>query len=212
MKITYLGHSCFKFEKDGFAMIIDPYKTGSVPGLLPLKEHANQVVTSHKHDDHFGLSEVKFAVTRADTPFMVSFIETFHDDKEGALRGFNNVIIVNVLGEDLKIVHMGDIGCDLSEEDLEKIRGCDILMIPVGGFYTIDAARAYEYVKQISPAVTIPMHYRGDGFGYGEIGTVDEFVKLFEEGEVTRTDSELELDGRPEGKKVIVMRGKKINV
>ena len=125
MKITYLGHSCFKFEKDGFAMIIDPYKAGSVPGYAPLKENANQVLSSHKHADHFGLSEVKLAVTRADTPFMISFIETFHDDKNGALRGCNNVIIVDVDG--LRLVHMGDIGCELSDEDIEKIKDCDVL-------------------------------------------------------------------------------------
>ena len=208
MKITYLGHSCFKFEKDGFAMIIDPYKAGSVPGYAPLKENANQVLSSHKHADHFGLSEVKLAVTRADTPFMVSFIETFHDDKNGALRGCNNVIIVDVDG--LRLVHMGDIGCELSDEDIEKIKDCDALLIPVGGFYTIDAVQAKAYVDKLNPKITIPMHYRGEGFGYDEIGTVDEFTKLFEQ--VQEEGSELELEGRPEGHKVIVMRGKKANV
>ena len=208
MKITYLGHSCFKFEKDGFAMIIDPYKAGSVPGYAPLKEHANQVLSTHKHGDHFGWSEVKLAVTRADTPFMVSFIETFHDDKKGELRGFNNVIIVDVDG--LKLVHMGDIGCMLDDEDLKKIKGCDVLMIPVGGHYTIDAKQAKEYVDKIAPKITIPMHYRGAGFGYDEIGTVDKFTKLFEETE--QGQFELVLEKKPRGHKVIVMRGKKADV
>lgn len=208
MKITYLGHSCFKFEKDNFAMIIDPYKAGSVPGYAPLREHANQVLSTHKHGDHFGWSEVKLAVTRADTPFMVSFIETFHDDKNGELRGFNNVIIVDVDG--LKLVHMGDIGCMLDDEDLKKIKGCDVLMIPVGGFYTIDAKQAKEYVDKIAPKITIPMHYRGAGFGYDEIGTVDKFTKLFEETE--QGQSELVLEKKPRGHKVIVMRGKKADV
>ena len=208
MKITYLGHSCFKFETDGFAMIIDPYKAGSVPGYAPLKEHANQVLSTHKHGDHFGWSEVKLAVTRADTPFMVSFIETFHDDKNGTLRGFNNVIIVDVDG--LKLVHMGDIGCMLEDEDLKKIKGCDVLMIPVGGFYTIDAKQAKEYVDKIAPKITIPMHYRGAGFGYDEIGTVDKFTKLFEETE--QGQSELVLEKKPRGHKVIVMRGVKADV
>ena len=208
MKITYLGHSCFKFEKNGFSLIVDPYKAGSVPGYAPLKENANQVLSSHKHGDHFGLSEVKLAVTRADTPFMISFIETFHDDKNGALRGFNNVIIVDVDG--LRLVHMGDIGCMLEDEDLKKIKDCDVLMIPVGGYYTIDAKQAKEYVDKIAPKITIPMHYRGEGFGYDEIGTVDKFTKLFDE--VEQGQSELELEGRPEGHKVIVMRGVKADV
>ncbi|MBP5180512.1 MAG: MBL fold metallo-hydrolase [Clostridiales bacterium] len=208
MKITYLGHSCFKFEKDGFAMIVDPYEAGSVPGYAPLKETANQVVSSHKHGDHFGLKDVKLSVTRADTPFTVSFIETYHDDKKGALRGSNNVIIIDVEG--LRLVHMGDIGCDLTDEELDLIKGCDVLMIPVGGFYTIDAKRAKEYVDDIEPAITIPMHYRLNGSGYGEIGTLDEFTKLldgYDEG-----GSELVLDNKPTGHKVIVMRGKKADV
>lgn len=208
MKITYLGHSCFKFEKDGFAMIIDPYKAGSVPGYAPLKEHANQVLSTHKHSDHFGLSEIKLAVTRADTPFMVSFIETFHDDKNGALRGFNNVIIVDVDG--LKLVHMGDIGCMLEDEDLKKIKGCDVLMIPVGGVYTIDAKQAKEYVDRIGPKITIPMHYRGEHFGYDELDTVDKFTKLVDEFE--QGGSELVLENKPEGHKVIVLRGVKADV
>ena len=210
MKITYLGHSCFKLEKDGFALIIDPYKTGSVPGYAPLKEKANQVLPTHRHGDHFGLEEVKLAVTRVDIPFDISFIETFHDEQKGAQRGCNNVIIVKADG--LTVVHMGDIGCELEDEDIDKIRDCDVLLIPVGGFYTIDAAQAKEYVDKLNPKITVPMHYRGAGFGYDEIGTVDAFTKLFDEGEVEEGSSELVLEGKPEGRKVIVMRGAKANV
>lgn len=208
MKITYLGHSCFKFEKDGFALIVDPYKAGSVPGYAPLKETANQVLSTHRHGDHFGLDEVKLAVTRVDIPFDISFIESFHDEEEGAARGCNNVIIVKADG--LTVVHMGDIGCELSDEDIDIIKGCDVLLIPVGGTYTIDAKGAKAYVDRISPAITVPMHYRGEGFGYDELSTVDEFTKLFEQ--VESIGSELVLEGKPEGHKVIVMRGKKANV
>lgn len=210
MKITYLGHSCFKFEKNGFALIIDPYKAGSVPGYAPLKENANQVLSSHRHGDHAGLEEVKLAVTRVDIPFDICFVETFHDEENGALRGINNVIIVKADG--LTAVHMGDIGCDLSDEDIEKIKGCDVLMIPVGGTYTINAEEAKEYVDRIGPKITIPMHYKGNGFGYDELRTVDEFTKLFAQEQVEEGTSELVLEGKPEGHKVIVMRGKKVNV
>lgn len=210
MKITYLGHSCFMLEKDGFSLIIDPYKAGSVPGYAPVKETVNQALSSHKHGDHFGISEVKLATTRVDIPFDISFIETFHDDKNGALRGCNNVIIVKA--DELTVVHMGDIGCELTDEELDLIKGCDVLLIPVGGFYTIDAKQAKDYVEKIGPAITIPMHYRGNGFGYDEIGTVDAFTKLFDEGEVEEGSSELVLEGKPQGRKVIVMRGNKANV
>ena len=105
---------------------------------------------------------------------------------------------------------MGDIGCELSDEDIDIIKGCDVLLIPVGGVYTVDAKGAKAYVDRISPAITVPMHYRGEGFGYDELGTVDEFTKLFEQ--VESIGSELVLEGKPEGHKVIVMRGKKANV
>ena len=210
MKITYLGHSCFKFEKNGFVLIVDPYKTGSVPGYAPLKESANQVLCSHKHGDHFGIEEVKLLTTRVDIPFDISFIETYHDEEKGAQRGCNNVIIVKADGE--TIVHMGDIGCELTDEELLSIKDCDVLLIPVGGFYTVDAKGAKAYVDRIAPKITVPMHYRGDGFGYSEIGAVDEFTKLFDEGEVQQGSSELMTEECPEGCKVLVMRGVKANV
>ncbi|MBR6483992.1 MAG: MBL fold metallo-hydrolase [Clostridiales bacterium] len=204
MEITYLGHSCFKIIKDGFALILDPYKTDSVPGLYPLKETANQVVPSHRHDDHFGLNEIKLSETRADTPFMVSFIPTFHDDREGALRGQNNVIVIDV--DDMKIVHMGDIGCMLTDEEMELIKGCDILMIPVGGFFTIDAKQAKEYVDIIKPKITIPMHYSGKTFGYDVISGVNKFTKLFDKEDICEKDSIINIDKAPRGNKVYVMK------
>ncbi|MBR6880388.1 MAG: MBL fold metallo-hydrolase [Clostridiales bacterium] len=204
MEITYFGHSCFKIEKDGFSIIIDPYKTGSVPGYEPLKEKANSVLSTHRHDDHFGLSEVRLSDTRIDTPFVVDMIETYHDDKEGALRGTDNVIIIEADG--MKIVHMGDIGCDLPDEDLEKIKGCDVLMIPVGGFFTIDAGQAFRMIGKIEPATAIPMHYRGPSFGYDVIGTLETFTDMFDEKDILRTGSVIELDSRPAGHKITVMK------
>ena len=203
MDITYLGHACFKLTKNNFSMIIDPYTAGSVPGLSPLKEKANQVIASHKHGDHFGLNEVKLSMSRADTPFGLDFIESFHDDQEGALRGPNRISVITV--DDMKIVHMGDIGCMISDEDMEIIAGADVLMIPVGGFYTIDAEGAYEYVKAIKPGIVIPMHYRSESVGYDVIGTVDEFLSKFDAENVVRSGSSIVLDTKPEGNKVMVL-------
>ncbi|MCQ2516378.1 MAG: MBL fold metallo-hydrolase [Saccharofermentans sp.] len=210
MIITYLGHACFKLTHGSFDMIIDPFTAGSVPGLKPLKETVNQVICSHKHGDHFGFKEVKLRQVRTDTPFIVTPIETYHDDKEGALRGPNNVIIIDVDG--MKIVHMGDIGCELSDEELEPLMNADILMIPVGGFYTIDGKQAASYVSRISPKITIPMHYRSEGIGYDEIGTVDEFLSSVKDVEVSYIGSELEVVGKPEEHKILVMEGKMAHV
>lgn len=210
MIITYLGHACFKLTHGSFDMIIDPYEAGSVPGLKPLKEKVNQVICSHKHSDHFGFKEVKLRQVRTDTPFMVTPIETYHDDKEGALRGPNNVIIIDVDG--MKIVHMGDIGCELSDEELEPLMDADVLMIPVGGFFTIDGKQAATYVNRINPKITIPMHYRTEGTGYDVIGTVDDFLSEAKDMEISRIGCELTIIDKPEGHKIIVMEGKMAHV
>lgn len=210
MIITYLGHSCFKLSHGNFEMLIDPYEAGSVPGYRPLKETVNQVICSHRHSDHFGFKEVKMREVRSDTPFFVTPIATFHDDKEGALRGSNNVIIIDVDG--MKIVHMGDIGHELSDEELEPLMNADVLMIPVGGYYTIDGKQAADYVDRINPKVTIPMHYRKGSMGYEEIGTVDDFLEAVKDIEISSIGSELEINEKPQANRIIVMEGKMAHV
>lgn len=202
MNIKYVGHACFKITEGDFSIVTDPYADGSVPGLKNMLETANLVICSHGHMDHHGLDNVKISEVRIDTPFEISGIRTYHDDKEGTLRGPNEITIMKAGGR--TIVHMGDIGCMLSEEELDKLRGCDLLLIPVGGFFTIDGKQAAEYVKLIAPKAVIPMHYKGDSFGYSEIGTLDEFISCVGLP-VERTGSELELDNVKGGSQVIVM-------
>ena len=202
MLIEYRGHSCFKITQDSFSLITDPYMSGSVPGLKDLDEKANQVICSHQHGDHYGLEEVKLSDVRVDTPFDLTIIDTFHDDKEGALRGKNNISVISY--KDTKVVHMGDIGCIPEEDELEKLKGCTVLLIPVGGFYTVEPDVAWEMIKMIEPQVVIPMHYRGDTFGYDVIGTVDDFLKLVDLP-IERTGSTLDTDTLGSDRKVLVM-------
>ena len=202
MLIEYRGHSCFKITQDSFSLITDPYMPGSVPGLKDLDEKANQVICSHQHGDHYGLEEVKLSDVRVDTPFDLTIIDTFHDDKEGTLRGKNNISVISY--KDTKVVHMGDIGCIPEEDELEKLKGCTVLLIPVGGFYTVEPDVAWEMIKMIEPQVVIPMHYRGDTFGYDVIGTVDDFLKLVDLP-IERTGSTLDTDTLGSDRKVLVM-------
>ncbi|MCR5529390.1 MAG: MBL fold metallo-hydrolase [Saccharofermentans sp.] len=202
MLIEYRGHSCFKITQDSFSLITDPYMPGSVPGLKDLDEKANQVICSHQHGDHYGLEEVKLSDVRVDTPFDLTIIDTFHDDKEGALRGKNNISVISY--KDTKVVHMGDIGCIPEEDELEKLKGCTVLLIPVGGFYTVEPDVAWEMIKMIEPQVVIPMHYRGDTFGYDVIGTVDDFLKLVDLP-IEKTGSTLDTDTLGSDRKVLVM-------
>lgn len=174
MNLEYLGHSAFKLEHSGFVMILDPYQKDSVPGLSPIKDKANQVVCSHKHGDHYGFREIKILVNRADTPFIVNPLATYHDEEQGALRGENVISVIDVY--DHKYVHMGDIGCIPSDEQIDVIKNCDLLMIPVGGFYTLNLDKVVELIEMVNPKIVVPMHYRGESFGYDVLGTVDDFL------------------------------------
>lgn len=172
MKLTWLGHSCFAAEEKGFRVIMDPYAPGSVPGLAPLKESADLVLCSHGHSDH-NASEQIGLLSGGTNPFRITQIESFHDDRRGALRGRNRILLLE--GE-MRLVHMGDIGCSLTESQLEKLQGADVLLIPIGGFYTIDAAAAADMADRIGARIVIPMHYRSETFGYREIGTLQAFA------------------------------------
>ena len=176
IKLTWLGHSCFKVEEDGFAVVFDPMKDGSVPGVRPVREKADLVLCSHGHGDHNAAELIDVSDAKADSPFRIYPMSSYHDDAEGRKRGMNTIYMLD--DGTMRIAHMGDIGCDLTDEQIDRIRGCDLLMIPVGGFYTIDCRQAHDMVGQIDPKVVIPMHYRSRKFGYDQISGREEFVEL----------------------------------
>lgn len=177
MKIQYLGHACFKLLSGNDSMIIDPYADDSVDGLKHLREQATTVIYSHKHLDHYGVDCVRLIDGNPEA-FHVDFIQSWHDDQEGALRGPNIIHVITCEG--FRIAHMGDLGCPLNEAQVAQLNNVDVMMIPVGGHFTIDAEMAANIVKQLAPKCAIPMHYRGKGFGYDILSTVDEFTKHFE--------------------------------
>ena len=171
MRIIWHGHACFEIQSKEGIIVVDPYKDNSVPGLYMSTIKADLVLTSHGHSDHNAKDKVE--LLNRDKDIKMTQIQSFHDEKQGRLRG-NNIIHVIEL-EDMKVVHLGDLGCDIDEEILND---CDVLMIPIGGHYTIDAKMAKNLVDKIKPRIVIPMHYRGDTFGYEEISTLDEFKTL----------------------------------
>ena len=113
-------------------------------------------------------------------------VSSFHDDQRGALRGSNTIHILRAEG--LRVVHLGDLGHMLRAEQLAPLRGCDILLTPVGGFYTIDAATAKAVADVIAPRVIVPMHYRHGEFGLRPVAEVDDFLRLYPVDEVHRLD------------------------
>ena len=206
MEITYIGHACFVIKlPTGLEICFDPYSHGSVPGLSDADAVADVVYCSHSHRDHNDSGSVRSPEVpySGDMP-EVQIIRTFHDDVGGSARGRNNITIINDKGS--KIVHMGDIGCDLTEEQITLLKGCDLLMIPVGGFYTIDSKKAFEQCCQIDPKVVIPMHFSGAGFGYDVISGREEFVSLIKaQGGRETIYGGSHVDSLPEGKSLLLM-------
>ncbi len=180
MKIEYLGHACFRLDDE---LVIDPYKDGSVPGLPPLRVKATKVICTHEHADHSGRECVE--IVPGECEFDIKEVSSFHDDAGGALRGPNTIfVITSTTGE--KLVHLGDLGHFPNEEQLKAISGADYLLIPVGGYYTIDAEMAIKICKAAEPKYIIPMHYRTEKSGYPELATAEEFLRLAEENNMNK--------------------------
>lgn len=207
MKLQYLGHSCFRIISEmGMTIVCDPYKTQMVG--LPMPQVRCDVVTmSHHHGDHDCMENVLGTPTEidvqgecvADDVALQSF-ETFHDDKHGSLRGKNLVFTFSVDG--LRVVHMGDVGC-LDEKLAQNLCGCDLLMLPVGGNYTIDHVGAKWYVDKIQPKLVVPMHY---SFGTSkiDIAPVDAFLQQFDKNQIRHVGDTLNLYDQPQNETPLV--------
>ena len=176
MKITWHGHSCFTIATAQGSVTVDPFQDNYVPGLGVIRPVSDAVFCSHGHGDHHGVDAVQ--LTGKECGVGVATVSTFHDEVEGAKRGTNLIHIFSA--EDMKVIHMGDLGCELTEEQIAALANPDVLLIPVGGFYTIDAKQAKAIVDQLNPRVVIPMHYKGEGFGFDVIAPVDDFLSLWE--------------------------------
>lgn len=173
MQIQYYGHSCFKITTkpggratEDITLFFDPF--GKELGIRPPQGQADVIFVSHAHADHNNISAIKGDPVIIETPgeyavkgINVVGVDSFHDNEEGLLRGRSTIYILEV--EELKICHLGDLGSDLTGKQLEEIDGVDILFVPVGGNYTIDAKKAAELVRKIEPAIIIPMHYKTAG-------------------------------------------------
>ena len=174
MKLTWHGHSCFTLDTAAGVVALDPYAPQSVPGYPPLHLTADRVYSSHGHSDHYGTGQV--SLTGEPCTVEVEEIRTFHDPEDGALRGENTIRIFSAEG--LRVAHLGDLGCDLTPEQEAALTGLDALMIPVGGYYTIDAAQAWALARRLNPRVVIPMHYRFGEQGYQVLAPLDDFLAL----------------------------------
>lgn len=183
MIITWQGHSCFKIQDkigpDGVTLVTDPFNKEI--GLKVPNFEADIVTVSHDHDDHNNIGALRgnpFVINCAGEydfkGVLVEGIDSYHDESKGEKRGINVIYRFEV--EDVSIVHLGDLGNSLDNTQLEKLAGTDILLIPVGGKYTLDAKKAVEVISQIEPRIVIPMHYKTEGVKI-DIDPIDKFIK-----------------------------------
>lgn len=185
MKIKYYGHSAFKITiQKGNTIIIDPYKSGGGGGAISyeeITEAADIVIMSHNHDDHNHVGKIKGYDMLITEPgeynkhdIKIKTISTYHDTSGGRERGGNLLSVITADG--LSLVHAGDLGHILDLNTLYQIGKVDILFIPVGGFYTIDADMASKVAEKLNPAIIVPMHYKTDKCKFS-IETVDKFIQ-----------------------------------
>ncbi|MBR3641642.1 MAG: MBL fold metallo-hydrolase [Oscillibacter sp.] len=182
MKLTWLGHSCFILEADGYRLVTDPY--ADVAGYGDLSVQAHAIYCSHDHFDHNAVGRVTLLPAR-ESPFTVREIETFHDEKGGALRGKNTVRVFEAGG--VSVAHLGDLGHQLNDEQLRAIGKTDAVLVPVGGVYTVDAQGAKAVCDALAPRCIVPMHYRHAPYGLPNVAPAEDFLALY--GDVKRLDT-----------------------
>lgn len=182
MRIRYIGHACFEITaQDGTRVVTDPYDASVGLDMLPLS--ADLITMSHEHHDHncedmiVGQPQIARGPELAAAGSVTSrAVRSWHDDAQGEKRGVNFIRIFSADG--LKIVHMGDQGCMPDEDVLEAITGADLMMIPVGGFYTVDAKEAKAIIDAAKPKCVIPMHFITANGNYSVIGDHRAFLRL----------------------------------
>jgi len=182
MKVKWLGHACFLIiSKSGLRVVTDPYAVGGGIDYSPIREIADVVIVSHDHGDHNNISAVqgkpevvKGSGTKTAKGIQFKGIATSHDASQGTQRGPNTVFCFTI--DDLRLCHLGDLGHVLSQKQATEIGAVDILLVPVGGFFTIDATAASQVCDQLQPRIIIPMHFKTPRCAY-PIAGVDDFLK-----------------------------------
>ena len=205
MKIKWNGHASFTITAaDGTVLVTDPYDPNGYDGALQYTEvtdRADGAVVSHDHADHNyvqGLSGNPRIIKGSDNIKNINIkgIETFHDESGGSERGKNVVFIINIDG--IRVCFCGDLGHQLSDEQINTAGEIDIMLVPVGGFFTLDAEGASKLVAAIRPKIVIPMHYKTSKCGF-PISNAEPFLSLMKDiKKLDKSEIEITADQLPE--------------
>lgn len=219
MDIFYVGHSCFQLKGKKGTVVTDPYQT-SVGFSLPTLS-ADIVTVSHQHHDHNATDKVG-GTARRERPFLITQpgeyevggisvfgVSTFHDANQGVERGANTVF--TILLDDLRVCHLGDLGHELTNEQLEAIGAVDIVLCPVGGTFTIDPAQAVSVIHALEPSYVIPMHYQTpehDPKLFGDLKTLENFLQEYGMDAPAQPKLHVEKTSLPEETELVVLSSK----
>jgi L-ascorbate metabolism protein UlaG (beta-lactamase superfamily) len=185
MKVKWYGHAAFLITSDeGIKIMIDPYEPGAFGGQLSygkIKDQADIVLTSHDHADHNYTQDlpgtpqvIKGSGSKTIKGILMKGVSTYHDPSKGSERGANTIFTIKI--NNIQLCHLGDLGHLLSDKELAEIGPVEILLIPVGGFFTIDPEEATRVAEQTRPRILIPMHFKTEKCGF-PIAPVENFLK-----------------------------------
>lgn len=172
MEISWLGHSCFQIKGKNALLITDPFSPQTVAQAEDRlgKVSASIVTISHNHPGHNFAMGVGGKPKTVQGPgeyeisdVLITGVASYHDNERGKQYGRNTIYVIHL--DDIVICHLGDLGHTLQEEQLEEVADADILLLPIGGLHTINAAQAAEVISQVEPKIVIPMHYATDQEG-----------------------------------------------
>lgn len=190
MEITYLGHSSFKIKGNTGTLVTDPFS--NYIGFNFPSASADIITVSHDHEDHNNTKAVA-GTARREVPLVVNHpgeyeaggisvfgVKTFHDANGGVERGEN--IVFSFLVDDVKVCHLGDLGHELTSEQLAEIGSIDVLICPVGGAMTLDLSQAIKMMQVLEPSYVIPMHYKTPKHNtdvFGDLHSLEDFLKEY---------------------------------
>ena len=215
MKIKWYGHASFLITSEqGTKIITDPYEPGGFGGAIaygPIPDEADIVLVSHDHGDHNYVQGLKGKpqVVKGVGSHKVKNVEfrgiaAYHDEKKGSERGANTIFCFTLDGA--RLCHLGDLGYVLSDPEAKQIGPVDILLLPIGGVYTVDPSQATQTAQKLNPKIVIPMHYKTPHCGF-PLAKVEDFTKGKAEVKVVK-GSEVEVRGEklPQAPQVLVLQ------